>query len=40
MGRGKVPKLYRPLSHIERSVPWVFGILHLYVVVRTLPWGK
>src|ERR1700682_5050418 len=23
MGRGKIAKLYRPLSHIERVVPWI-----------------
>jgi hypothetical protein len=36
MGRGEVPKLYRPLSHIERWVPWVFIALHVYVVIRSL----
>jgi hypothetical protein len=36
MGRGTVPQLYRPLSHIERVVPWVFVVLHVYVVVRSL----
>lgn len=36
MGRGDVPKRYRPLSHIERVVPWVFVALHVYVVIRSL----
>jgi hypothetical protein len=36
MGRGKVPRLYRPLSHIERVVPWIFVVLHIYVVIRSL----
>ncbi len=36
MGRGDVPKFYRPLSHIERVVPWIFVILHVYVVIRSL----
>lgn len=38
MGRGKNPALYRPLSHIERIVPWVFLLLHLYVFTQTFPW--
>jgi hypothetical protein len=36
MGRGTDPKLYRPLSHIERTVPWVFVVLHAYVVLRAI----
>lgn len=36
MGRGQVPKLYRPLSHIERLVPWIFVVLYIYVVIRSL----
>jgi len=40
MGCGKNPALYRPLSHIERIVPWVFFVLHLYVFIRTFPWHK
>lgn len=38
MGQGKVPRLYRPVSHIERWVPWIFLLLHAYVVWRTFPW--
>ena len=38
MGRGQVPGLYRPLSHIERVVPWVFAALHGYVIVWNLVW--
>ncbi len=37
--RGKNPKLYRPISHIESWVPGVFCLLHLIVFVRTFPWG-
>lgn len=40
MGQGKDPKRYRPMSHIERVVPWVFVLLHLYVVVRSLVTGS
>jgi len=36
MGRGQVPGLYRPLSHIERVVPWIFVALYVYVLVRPL----
>lgn len=37
--RGKNPKLYRPISHIESWVPGVFCFLHLVVVAKTLPWA-
>lgn len=40
MGRGKNPTLYRPLSHIERFVPWVFLALHFYVFMQTVPWHE
>jgi len=36
MGRGSHPDRYRPLSHIERRVPWVFFILHGYVVIHAV----
>jgi hypothetical protein len=36
--RGKNPKLYRPISHIESWVPWVFFSLHSFVFLRTFPW--
>jgi hypothetical protein len=38
--RGKNPKLYRPISHIESWVPWVFLSLHFIVFLRTFPWGE
>jgi hypothetical protein len=38
MGRGNDPTLYKPVTHIEIGVPWVFFLLHLFVVVRTVPW--
>lgn len=38
MGRGKNPKLYRPISHIEQGVPYVFVVLHVIVLIRTFPW--
>ena len=38
MGRGKNKRLYRPLSHIEQGVPYVFMALHAFVLIRTFPW--
>jgi hypothetical protein len=37
--RGRNPRLYRPLSHIERVVPWIFVGLHLIVFAKAFPWG-
>lgn len=39
MGEGKNPDLYKPVTHIEIAVPWIFVALHLFVVVRAIPWG-
>lgn len=36
--RGHNPKLYRPITHIESWVPWIFFFLHLIVFIRTFPW--
>ncbi|THD06661.1 RipA family octameric membrane protein [Rhodanobacter lindaniclasticus] len=38
--RGRNPRLYRPLSHIERVVPWIFVGLHLVVFAKAFPWGS
>lgn len=38
MERGKNPKLYRPISHIEQGVPYVFMALHAVVFIRTFHW--
>lgn len=38
--RGGNPKLYRPISHIESWVPWVFLLLHCVVLLRTFPWAE
>jgi hypothetical protein len=40
MGQGKNPRLYKPFTHIETSVPWVFLMLHAFNVFRTLLWGN
>ena len=37
--RGRNPKLYRPLSHIERFVPWIFAGLQVIVLAKSFPWG-
>ncbi len=39
MRRGQDPKLYKPLTHIETAVPWVFALLHTLIFFRTIPWG-
>lgn len=35
--RGQNSKLYRPISHIEGGVPWVFLLLHLVVLYKGFP---
>lgn len=40
MGEGLDPKLYKPISHIEGGVPWVFIALHIVVIVMTFPWQQ
>lgn len=37
--RGKNSKLYRPISHVEGGVPWIFFLLHLIVFCRVFPWA-
>lgn len=37
LGEGHSPDLYKPVSHIEMGVPWVFMGLHLYVFAHTVP---
>jgi hypothetical protein len=36
--RGTNPVLYRPISHVESWVPWVFLALHLFVFCKAFPW--
>jgi hypothetical protein len=33
LGKGRNPKLYRPLTHVENWVPLLFGLLYLLLVV-------
>lgn len=37
--RGQSKKLYWPISHIESFVPWVFLLLHFFVLCKTFPWA-
>jgi hypothetical protein len=39
IGRGEDPKLYKPFTHIEAGVPWVFVLLHAIVFFRMFPWA-
>lgn len=36
--RGTNPILYRPLSHVESLVPWIFMVLHAIVFVKSVNW--
>lgn len=40
MGRGNNPKLYKPFTHIETGVPWVFVVLHVLAMVLSFPWAQ
>jgi len=35
LGKGKDPNLYLPFTHIEVYVPWIFFIIHLFVLIKT-----
>jgi len=36
LGRGKNPKLYQPITHIEKDVPIAFGLIYLMIAVFLL----
>jgi hypothetical protein len=38
VGRGKNPKLYLPVTNVERHVPWVFLALHSVALALLVPW--
>lgn len=40
VGRGNDSKLYRPISHVEGGVPWVFMFLHFIVFTKTMPFAQ
>ena len=39
IGEGKDAKLYKPFTHIEVGVPWVFLFLHLLLALLAIPWS-
>jgi hypothetical protein len=38
LGRGADPELYEPVSHLERLVPWTFGLLYAVLAFVKLVW--
>ncbi len=38
VGRGANPKLYKPVSHIEIGVPWMFIVINALVIIWSVPW--
>lgn len=36
LGKGEDPKLYLPFTHIEIYVPWVFFVIHLFVLIKSI----
>ncbi|MCG3157232.1 MAG: hypothetical protein DKINENOH_03864 [bacterium] len=40
VGRGEDKRLYLPFTHIEVSVPWVFMLLYLAIILLGVPWNK
>ena len=40
IGRGTNPKLYKPLTHVEMIVPWLFMSMHLAVATKDFPMEK
>ncbi len=38
VGRGKNSKKYLPFTQIEMCIPWVFLLLHLTVLIKSIPW--
>lgn len=40
VGLGKNPKLFLPFTHIEIGIPWMFILIHLIVLIVTIPWDN
>lgn len=38
LGEGKNKELYLPFTHIEISIPWVFFILYVIILLLYVPW--
>lgn len=39
IGRGKDKKLYLPFTYVEIFVPWIFALIHSYVLLRAIPFN-
>lgn len=37
VGRGKASSLYRPFTHVETVVPWLFFLFHIGALLTSLP---
>ena len=40
VGRGQDRNLYLPFTHIEIWIPWIFFVLHFFILLRTIPFGN
>ena len=40
VGRGKNKKLYHPFTELEMRIPWVFALIHGFVLMYVIPWSK
>jgi len=40
IGRGKDPKKYKPFTHIEIWVPWVFVTIYIIGLITFTPWKE
>lgn len=38
LGRGIKPKLYKPFTKVEMTIPWIFLLLHTSVLLQVIPW--
>lgn len=36
VGKGKNSKLYLPFTHIETRIPWIFFVIHAFVLLNSL----
>ena len=39
VGRGKDPKKYKPFSHVELYVPWIFVVIYVIVLLISFSWA-
>lgn len=38
-GKGKDAVRYRPFTHIEIAIPWLFVVLHSAILAQAIPWA-